>query len=54
MTLRKVFALDLEQFTIIQMNMGREVCRRLRAMDDLIFEQNVTAEVHDGHVDFST
>ena len=26
-----LYALDLEQFTIIQMNLGRELCRRLRA-----------------------
>jgi CRP-like cAMP-binding protein len=28
---------DLEQFTMIQMNMGREVSRRLRVADDQIF-----------------
>ena len=28
---------DLEQFTLIQMNMGREVSRRLRDTDDLLF-----------------
>jgi CRP-like cAMP-binding protein len=28
---------DPEQFTLIQMNLGREVCRRLRATDDLLF-----------------
>ena len=28
---------DLKQFTLIQMNIGREVCRRLRATDDLLF-----------------
>jgi CRP/FNR family transcriptional regulator, cyclic AMP receptor protein len=28
---------DLEQFTLIQMNMGREVCRRLRAADEQLF-----------------
>lgn len=29
---------DLEQFTLIQMNMGREVSRRLRETDDRLFE----------------
>ena len=28
---------DLEQFALIQMNMGREVCRRLRAADQQLF-----------------
>jgi CRP/FNR family cyclic AMP-dependent transcriptional regulator len=28
---------DAEQFTLIQMNLGREVCRRLRTTDDLLF-----------------
>jgi CRP/FNR family transcriptional regulator, cyclic AMP receptor protein len=28
---------DLEQFALIQMNLGREICRRLRAADDRLF-----------------
>ena len=28
---------DIEQFALLQMNIGREVCRRLRATDDLLF-----------------
>ena len=28
---------DIEQFTLIQMNMGRELSRRLRRMDELLF-----------------
>ena len=28
----------MEQFTLIQMNMGREVCRRLRATDEILFQ----------------
>ena len=28
---------DCAQFALIQMNMGREICRRLRAADDLMF-----------------
>lgn len=35
--LYRVYARDLKQFTLIQMNMGREVCRRLRAADSLLF-----------------
>lgn len=29
---------DAEQFTLVQMNIGREVCRRLRATDELLFK----------------
>ena len=29
---------DMEQFALIQMNLGREVCRRLRATDELLFQ----------------
>ena len=36
--LHQLYQQDLEQFTIIQMNMGREVCRRLRRADDLLFQ----------------
>jgi CRP/FNR family cyclic AMP-dependent transcriptional regulator len=28
---------DVEQFALVQMNIGREVCRRLRATDELLF-----------------
>ena len=44
-TLHQISSSDLEQFTLIEMNMGREVCRRLRAADEKIFEQSVLAEV---------
>jgi CRP-like cAMP-binding protein len=32
--LYRIYAHDLEQFALIQMNMGREVCRRLRETDN--------------------
>jgi CRP/FNR family transcriptional regulator, cyclic AMP receptor protein len=32
-----VYAQDLKQFALIQMNMGREVCRRLREANDRLF-----------------
>jgi len=35
--LLELFQRDIAQFTLIQMNMGREVCRRLRAADDRLF-----------------
>ena len=35
--LYEVYAQDLKQFALIQMNMGREVCRRLREADSRLF-----------------
>ena len=35
--LLRLFERDAEQFALIQMNMGREVCRRLRATDEQLF-----------------
>jgi CRP-like cAMP-binding protein len=34
----ELYERDLEQFALIQMNMGREVSRRLRETDDRLFE----------------
>ena len=41
--LYQVYARDLKQFALIQMNMGREVCRRLREADNQLF--GVTMEM---------
>ena len=35
--LYELYAQDLKQFALIQMNMGREVCRRLRVADNRLF-----------------
>ncbi len=35
----KIYQKDLEQFTLIQMNIGREISRRLRHMDEVIFQE---------------
>jgi len=35
--LMRLYEHDVEQFALIQMNIGREVCRRLRATDELLF-----------------
>ena len=35
--LYQVYAQDLKQFALMQMNMGREVCRRLRKPDNMLF-----------------
>jgi CRP-like cAMP-binding protein len=34
---QKIYEMDLEQFAIIQMNIGREISRRLRVADEQIF-----------------
>jgi CRP/FNR family transcriptional regulator, cyclic AMP receptor protein len=36
--LYRLFERDAEQFALIQMNIGREVSRRLRATDELLFQ----------------
>jgi len=38
--LLELYQHDLEQFTIIQMNIGREISRRLRIADEALFEIN--------------
>ena len=35
--LYQVYAQDLKQFALMQMNMGREVCRRLREANNMLF-----------------
>ncbi len=35
--LHQVYSQDIKQFALIQMNMGREVCRRLRELDNRLF-----------------
>jgi len=35
--LHRLYERDLEQFTLVQMNIGREVCRRLRETDEQLF-----------------
>ena len=42
--LMRLFERDIEQFALIQMNMGREVCRRLRATDERLFAVEMNAE----------
>jgi CRP/FNR family transcriptional regulator, cyclic AMP receptor protein len=39
---------NLEQFVLMQMNMGREVSRRLRAADDRLFQARVEAKAVGG------
>lgn len=39
--LYRVYGEDLKQFALIQMNMGREVCRRLRDADRRLFDATI-------------
>jgi len=46
--LYEVYVRDIKQFALIQMNMGREVCRRLREADNLLFGAQMERN-GDGH-----
>jgi CRP/FNR family transcriptional regulator, cyclic AMP receptor protein len=50
--LLELYQHDLEQFTIIQMNMSREVCRRLRKADDLLFQVQMQTNTPDENYRF--
>jgi CRP/FNR family transcriptional regulator, cyclic AMP receptor protein len=45
--LHRLFQRDAEQFALIQMNIGREVCRRLRATDEMLFRAVMAGEAAD-------
>ncbi len=45
--LYQVYARDLKQFALIQMNMGREVSRRLREADNRLFGAKMGASLAD-------
>jgi CRP/FNR family transcriptional regulator, cyclic AMP receptor protein len=48
--LYQIYARDLKQFALIQMNMGREVCRRLRDSDNRLFSVRMEIpEANMGH-----
>jgi CRP/FNR family cyclic AMP-dependent transcriptional regulator len=48
--LHRVYARDLKQFALIQMNMGREVCRRLREANERLFSAKMGVPETEGHV----
>jgi CRP-like cAMP-binding protein len=50
--LYEIYQKDLEQFTIIQMNMGREISRRLRAAQQRLFASKQEAPTVDGNRTF--
>jgi CRP-like cAMP-binding protein len=54
-TLHALFEHDVEQFALVQMNMGREISRRLRQTDDVLFRASVEAAPLDSqHLPLST
>ena len=52
--LYELYERDLEQFTMIQMNVGREISRRLRVADEQLFEAKVEASTIDHDLPFHT
>lgn len=50
--LMDVYNFDIEQFALIQMNMGREVTRRLRVADERCFHHRIEASIKDGSIEF--
>ena len=52
--LRQVAHTDLEQFTMIYMNMGRELCRRLREADERLFRAKIEVGLSTGEYAFPT
>ena len=45
--LHQIYQHDLEQFTMLQMNLGRELSRRLRRIDDLLFRVSMGESLHE-------
>lgn len=42
--LLRLFERDCEQFALIHMNLGREICRRLRITDEMLFQARMGDE----------
>lgn len=53
-TLHQVYKVNPAQFALIEMNMGREVCRRLRESDEMNFKRLLQAEILNDRVDPSS
>jgi CRP-like cAMP-binding protein len=47
--LHQLYQRDAEQFALLQMNIGREVCRRLRATSELLFQARMGLPVKSPH-----
>ena len=51
-SLYEVYKCDLEQFALIEMNIGREISRRLRDADERLFRAKVEAKSVDEYYSF--
>ncbi|MGA8513729.1 MAG: cyclic nucleotide-binding domain-containing protein [Burkholderiaceae bacterium] len=47
--LHHLYQRDAEQFALLQMNIGREVCRRLRTTNELLFQARMGLPVKSAH-----
>lgn len=52
--LYRLFEHDAEQFALIQMNLGREICRRLRETDEELFRARMAQDNREANVDTET
>jgi CRP/FNR family transcriptional regulator, cyclic AMP receptor protein len=52
--LLRLFEKDSEQFALIQMNIGREMCRRLRITDEMLFEAIMGEKVPTSETNFQS
>jgi CRP-like cAMP-binding protein len=52
--LLRLFEKDSEQFALIQMNIGREMCRRLRITDEMLFEAIMGEKVPSSETNFQS
>ncbi len=41
----EIYQRDVKQFALLQMNLGREVCRRLREANELLFQNEIENQV---------
>ncbi len=51
-TLDELYKVHPDSYTVLQMNMGREVSRRLRESNRQLFEAKVEAKIIDGNLHF--
>jgi len=52
--LLRLFERDCEQFALIQMNLGREICRRLRSTDEMLFQARMGDQPSAAEANFRT
>ena len=50
--LLRLYQHDMEQFALVQMNIAREMCRRLRETDEMLFEAVMGGQAPAGDTNF--